>query len=129
MDRVSETWVTSPKRPVSKSSKQACLVHIYPTGLNIGTRYALGDHALVLGRGEDCEIRINDHSVSRLHARVENRGDGYWIVDLQSTNGSFVNDVVTTATLLKDGDYLRIGNCIYRYLAGGNVEAEYHEEI
>ena len=30
---------------------------------------------------------------------------------------------------LKDGDYLRVGNCIYRFLAGGNVEAEYHEEI
>ena len=30
---------------------------------------------------------------------------------------------------LKDGDYLRVGNWIYRYLAGGNVEAEYHEEI
>jgi two-component system cell cycle response regulator len=30
---------------------------------------------------------------------------------------------------LHDGDYLRVGNCIYRYLAGGNIEAEYHEEI
>ena len=30
---------------------------------------------------------------------------------------------------LKDGDYLRIGNGIYRFLAGGNIEAEYHEEI
>jgi two-component system, cell cycle response regulator len=30
---------------------------------------------------------------------------------------------------LKDGDYLRVGNCIYRFLTGGNVEAEYHEEI
>ena len=30
---------------------------------------------------------------------------------------------------LKDGDYLRVGNCIYRFLAGGNVESEYHEEI
>ena len=30
---------------------------------------------------------------------------------------------------LRDGDYLRVGNCIYRFLAGGNVEAEYHEEI
>ena len=30
---------------------------------------------------------------------------------------------------LKDGDYLRVGNCIYRFLAGGNIEAEYHEEI
>lgn len=32
-------------------------------------------------------------------------------------------------TKLKDGDYLRIGNCIYRFLMGGNVETEYHEEI
>ena len=30
---------------------------------------------------------------------------------------------------IKDGDYLRVGNCIYRFLAGGNVESEYHEEI
>src|SRR5438552_8298891 len=30
---------------------------------------------------------------------------------------------------LKDGDYLRVGNCICRFLAGGNVEAQYHEEI
>jgi len=30
---------------------------------------------------------------------------------------------------LKDGDYLRVGNCIYRFLIGGNVETEYHEEI
>src|SRR5947208_12516043 len=30
---------------------------------------------------------------------------------------------------LKDGDYLRVGNWIFRYLTGGNVEAEYHEEI
>lgn len=129
MERVSETWVTSPKRPVSRTSKQACLVHIYPTGVSIGTRYALGDNAIVLGRGEDCDVRLNDHSVSRRHARVENRGDGYWVVDLQSTNGTFVNDVPIQATALKDGDYLRVGNCIYRYLAGGNVEAEYHEEI
>ena len=46
-----------------------------------------------------------------------------------STNGTFVNDVPASICQLKDGDYLRVGNCIYRFLAGGNVEAEYHEEI
>src|SRR5207247_3830386 len=55
--------------------------------------------------------------------------DGYYAVDLQSTNGTFVNDVPASICKLKDGDYLRVGNCIYRFLAGGNVEAEYHEEI
>jgi two-component system cell cycle response regulator len=40
-----------------------------------------------------------------------------------------VNNVPVTDAKLSDGDYLRIGNCIYRFLEGGNIEAEYHEEI
>jgi diguanylate cyclase (GGDEF)-like protein len=84
---------------------------------------------MVLGRGNDCDIRINDHSVSRRHARIQPGADGYYAVDLQSTNGTFVNDVPISIARIKDGDYLRVGNCIYRFLAGGNVEAEYHEEI
>ncbi len=128
-EKVTETWVTAPRRPVSKSSNEACLVHIYPTGPNMGTRYPLGANPLVLGRGEDCDIRINEHSVSRKHARIEPSNSGFYVCDLQSTNGTFVNDVPSAMSTLKDGDYLRIGNCIYRYLAGGNVEAEYHEEI
>jgi len=128
--QVVETWVTAPRRLVSTTIREACLVHIYPTGLAIGTRYKLSDMPLVIGRGEDCEIRVQEHTVSRRHARIEPGVDGYNVTDLQSTNGSFINDrPLTTLTPLTDGDYLRIGNCIYRYLAGGNVESEYHEEI
>ncbi|MFN4258658.1 MAG: diguanylate cyclase [Gemmataceae bacterium] len=129
MEKVTDTWKTAPKRPISAPSREAILVHIYPTGPTMGWRYVLNDNPVVLGRGEDCDIRINDHSVSRKHARIEPGDDGYYAVDLQSTNGTFVNDIATTRARLKDGDYLRVGNCIYRYLAGGNVEAEYHEEI
>jgi diguanylate cyclase (GGDEF)-like protein len=129
MEKVTETWVTVPDRPVSSSSREACLVHIYPTGPGMGCRYPLTDVPLVLGRGGDCDIRINDHSVSRRHARIQPNADGYYAVDLQSTNGTYVNDVPASMYRLKDGDYLRVGNCIYRFLAGGNVEAEYHEEI
>ena len=129
MDKVTETWVTAPERPVSITNRSACLVHIYPTGQGMGNRYPLGDLPLVLGRGSDCEIRINDHSVSRRHARIQPCADGYYAVDLQSTNGTYVNDVPASMYKLKDGDYLRVGNCIYRFLMGGNVEAEYHEEI
>jgi two-component system, cell cycle response regulator len=129
MEKTSETWVTAPDRPVSTTRRDACVVHIYPTGPGMGTRYPLADSPMVLGRGNDCDIRINDHSVSRRHARVQPGADGYYAVDLQSTNGTFVNDVPASICKLKDGDYLRVGNCIYRFLAGGNVEAEYHEEI
>jgi diguanylate cyclase (GGDEF)-like protein len=129
MEKTSETWVTAPDRLVSATRRDACVVHIYPTGPGMGTRYPLSDSPMVLGRGNDCDIRINDHSVSRRHARIQPGADGYYAVDLQSTNGTFVNDVPASICKLKDGDYLRVGNCIYRFLAGGNVEAEYHEEI
>jgi diguanylate cyclase (GGDEF)-like protein len=129
MEKVTETWVTAPERPVSVTNRSACLVHIYPTGPGMGARYALNDRPLVIGRGNDCEIRINDHSVSRRHARIQPGADGYYAVDLQSTNGTYVNDVPASMYKLKDGDYLRVGNCIYRFLMGGNVETEYHEEI
>jgi len=129
MEKVTETWVTGSDRLVSTTRRDACLVHIYPTGPGMGARYPLADMPLVLGRGNDCDIRINDHSVSRRHARIQPGADGYYAADLQSTNGTFVNDVPASMYKLKDGDYLRVGNCIYRFLAGGNVEAEYHEEI
>ncbi|MFM7148813.1 MAG: diguanylate cyclase, partial [Gemmataceae bacterium] len=105
------------------------MVHIYPTGQEMGHRYALRNVPMLIGRGSDCEIRINDNSVSRRHARIQADGEDYYALDLQSTNGTFVNDMPATIHKLSDGDYLRVGNCIYRFLAGGNVEAEYHEEI
>jgi diguanylate cyclase (GGDEF)-like protein len=129
MEKVTETWVTVPERPVSAISRDACLVHIYPTGPGMGSRYSLSDLPLVIGRGNDCDICINDHSVSRRHARIQPNADDYYAVDLQSTNGTYVNNVPASMYKLKDGDYLRVGNCIYRFLTGGNVEAEYHEEI
>jgi len=129
MEMATETWVTARDRLVSSTRRDACVVHIYPTGPGMGARYALTDAPMVIGRGNDCDIRINDHSVSRRHARIQPGADGYYAVDLQSTNGTFVNDVPASICKLNDGDYLRVGNCIYRFLAGGNVEAEYHEEI
>jgi two-component system, cell cycle response regulator len=129
-DKVTDTWVTSPKRLFSAATREACLVHIYPSGPTMGCRYPLADRPLVIGRGEESDIRLADHSVSRRHAIIEPTPEGYYVSDQQSTNGTFVNDrQLDTSWLLQDGDYLRVGNCLYRYLAGGNIEAEYHEEI
>jgi len=127
---VFETWKTVPKSHIAPTaSRDAYLVQIYPTGPGMGTRYLLSDKPLIIGRADTCDIRVDDHSVSRQHARIQPGADGYYAVDLQSTNGTFVNDVPASMCKLKDGDYLRTGNCICRFLAGGNVEAQYHEEI
>jgi diguanylate cyclase (GGDEF)-like protein len=108
----------------------ACLVHIYPPGAEAGRRYPLSERPLLIGRAEDRDIVIDDPNVSRRHARIAPAEGGHAVEDLGSTNGTFVNDEpVGGIRTLGDGDYLRVGGRLYRYLAGGNVEAEYHEEI
>ncbi|SIO16779.1 diguanylate cyclase (GGDEF) domain-containing protein [Singulisphaera sp. GP187] len=116
-------------RPTSPSNKDACLIQIYPTGLTIGTRHPLNEKDAILGRDDDCDITVHDPSISRRHSRLESTAGGYRITDLQSTNGTFVNNVPANRTKLTDGDYVRLGTCLFRFLAGGNVEAEYHEEL
>jgi two-component system, cell cycle response regulator len=129
MNDLIETWRTLPQRPKSEVPCPALLVHIYPPGSSIGSRFILNEGPVTIGRGNDCDIRIQDSSVSRHHARIQLNPDGFYVFDLRSTNGTFVNDTSSTTCKLSDGDYLRVGNCIYRFLAGDNVEAAYHEEI
>src|SRR4051794_8794545 len=123
------TQQVDSRRPLSRTCAGACLVHIYPTGAGMGTRHPLEGPRIDLGRGDDCDLTVRDPSVSRRHARLELGDGGYVATDLGSTNGTFVNDRPARGTPLADGDYLRVGNCILRYLAGGNVEADYHEEL
>src|SRR6516162_10113379 len=132
---MSDDWKTrvTQIRPVEKQAvdpEQACLVLIYPPGAELGKRYELrsvGD--IIIGRGADCDIQIDRDSVSRKHARVQRAGNGWQVIDLGSTNGSYVNDGQITQTSLRDGDLLKIGNAIFKFLVGGNIENSYHEEI
>jgi diguanylate cyclase (GGDEF)-like protein len=120
---------TVPARLTAGGGCHAYLIHIYPPGPALGTRYMLTGTPVVLGRDAECDICINDPSVSRRHASFQPDADGYQVVDLKSTNGTSVNKVPVTRCKLKDGDDLRVGNCIFRFLASGNVEAQYHEEL
>jgi two-component system cell cycle response regulator len=124
-----QTFLVDREPDGPPAGRDALLVYIYPTGPAIGSRHALGKSPIVIGRGDGCTIQIDDHTVSRRHARVAPIGDGFCAADLESTNGTFVNNLPVAQRRLEDGDYLRVGNCIFRFLAGGNVEAEYHEEI
>ncbi|MCS6914121.1 MAG: GGDEF domain-containing protein [Myxococcales bacterium] len=111
---------------------QACLVLIYagtPGGSEIGRRFELVGEELIIGRGADADIQIDRDSVSRRHARLY-RQDGNWcICDLQSTNGTYVNDMPIQEHCLRDGELLKIGNAIFKFLSGPSVEAAYYEEI
>jgi diguanylate cyclase (GGDEF)-like protein len=109
--------------------EQACLVLIYPGGADLGKRYELAPPEITIGRVGDCDIQIDRDSVSRKHARIERSQTGWRVVDLGSTNGSYVNDRPVKDYELNDGDLLKIGNTIFKFLTGGNIESAYHEEI
>src|SRR5262245_33340155 len=128
-DGTVETRPVPPKRSSSQNGRNASLVHIYPAGPAMGTRYPLEKIDLVLGRAPDCHIVLDEDSVSRQHVRIEVSPTGYYAVDLDSTNGTFVNDVRIESARLRDGDSLRVGDCIFRFLSGDNVEMRYHEEL
>ncbi len=132
MEKLVDTVIQRADKPPVSAHREACLVHIYPTGPWMGLRHLLTDRPLIVGRGEDCDIRVLDTSVSRRHVRIERINEDYFVLDMQSTNGTYVNDrpsLPGDPLPMRDGDYLRVGNCIFRYLASGNVEADYHEEI
>ena len=64
---------------------------------------------LTIGRLDDNHVVIENLAVSGHHAKVDAVGDGYLLTDLQSKNGSFVNDQVVTAHWLKHGDVISLG--------------------
>ncbi|GIV97464.1 MAG: FHA domain-containing protein [Herpetosiphonaceae bacterium] len=79
------------------------------TGLPGGKEFALGP-VNTIGRRPDNDIVLNDSFISTEHALLEWRGDSWWLEDLGSTNGSFINDIeVTAPTPVSYGDVIRIG--------------------
>ena len=122
--------VPVPKARTAAPAHTANLVQIGPPGPGLGRRYTIGATTLTIGRDGQCSLSIADGSVSRIHAHIEPReGGGHRLSDLNSRNGTFVNGARVGRADLKDGDYVQLGECIFRFLAGGNVEAGYHDEI
>lgn len=122
--------VPMPRMRMVPSTWTANLVQIGPSGPGLGRRHAIEAGSATLGRDAQCSLQIIDGSVSRLHAHIEPRTEGgYRLSDLNSRNGTFVNGNRITSSDLKDGDYVQLGECVFRFLAGDNVEAGYHDEI
>ena len=108
-------------------AKEACVVVIY--GHDLGKKYNLDTPSLIIGRSSKCDIHIDQESVSRNHAKIVNSGKRLLIRDLGSTNGTYVNDQPVEEWILRDGDLIKIGRTILKFLSGGNIEHSYHEEI
>lgn len=124
-----KTVVTDVRGPASASdARDACLVVMY--GDDLGRRIPLGERTVVIGRSSQADVQLDQESVSRNHCRVYWDGHRHRIEDLQSTNGTYVNDkLLNGPSELRDADQVKVGRAILKFLAGGNIEAQYHEEI
>jgi pSer/pThr/pTyr-binding forkhead associated (FHA) protein len=95
----------------SGSRKSFLLIVQRSPSLDVGDEFPLNSAPLTVGRGGQNDLVLaGDDFASARHARIEVRGDGVWVQDLESTNGTFVNGSrVAGAQRLDQGDVLRVG--------------------
>lgn len=105
----SERKPGKPKKPRRGSPTHLLVVE----GDNPGTRAELTDAPLLIGRGSDAAIKLDDDYVSTRHARIAASGDEWFVEDLGSTNGTYVGPVrITQPTTIGLGVQVRVGKTI-----------------
>jgi len=91
-------------------------------GPAIGASFPLLDKRVVIGRGEDCDLPVNDTSVSRVHAEIHTiEGGKYEVTDRDSSNGVRVNGVELKRAILDAGDVIELGDVQLKFVPAGQV--------
>ncbi|MFQ5528188.1 MAG: diguanylate cyclase [Thermoanaerobaculia bacterium] len=122
----------SRRQPDVVRTENDCVVVIYTTQPTLlGKRFPLEEGTrLHVGRDSESDVLLHDDSVSRRHAHFERRLDGWYVVDGNSTNGTYVNELaIPGIRRLKANDRIQTGSTIFKYLSGADAEVRYHEEI
>ncbi|MBL8889843.1 MAG: GGDEF domain-containing protein [Planctomycetaceae bacterium] len=104
------------------------LIRIHPAS-PLDRPLELSDRTVLVGRDESAELRLEEDSISRRHAQLFCH-EGKWLVrDLNSTNGTYVNEQRCLDATLKSGDRIRFGNQIFKFITLDGLESKYHEVI
>ena len=92
-------------------------VRAHLINLTTNQRFDLASNQLTMGRGQQCDIPVDDSSASRSHAQIRFEPQGVWAIsDLGSTNGTLVNNMRITGTrALQEGDRIRIGTTDFTF--------------
>ncbi len=105
-----------PKAPKQKPppKRRGSPTHVAVTqGSNAGITVGLDRAPILIGRGNDAAIRLDDDYVSTRHARIAAAGDQWFVEDLGSTNGTYIGSVrITQPTTITLGTQVRIGKTI-----------------
>jgi len=97
-----------------------CLIVI--SGKNLGNKILLNRQTMRVGRASAAHISLNEGTVSKKHAEFHTKNKQTIVKDLQSKNGLYVNEVKVVGSILKDGDLIRIGTTVFKFLELDTVE-------
>jgi diguanylate cyclase (GGDEF)-like protein len=123
------TKVVRRATPLDGRGPSACLVQIYPADKGIGCRHQIEGEPYFIGRDPCCSICLEDDSVSGFHAHLAAKDGKHYLTDHRSATGTFVNDSPAFLRELHDGDRVRVGRYLFRYLAGDDIDTLYQQEM
>jgi two-component system, cell cycle response regulator len=100
-------------------------------GTSVGEMFKLPPGEAVIGRGKRSEVTLHDEGVSRAHARMVSDGDGVWIDDLGSRNGTYLNgERLINRTRLSDGDKIQVGRTtILKFTYHDSLEESFQRQM
>lgn len=98
--------------PLPKIQSTVTATLLVEEGKDAGKEFPLGPYRTILGRRDTCDIMLSDHSVSRRHAQFEQVAGRFWLTDLNSTNGTYVNGLPIEKVELTSGDVITVGNTV-----------------
>jgi hypothetical protein len=106
------TMVYKPRSPLAAEGPppDVALAQEIVTLTVDGKRHEVDKRRVVIGRSKECDLKLDDPNASRRHAELRQEGSAYWLVDLDSTNGSAVNGHRTARAKLEGGDTITIGS-------------------
>ncbi len=94
----------------------------------MGRQFLLDGREIVIGRESVCDLYVAQDSVSREHARCYRDGVIWMIEDRKSTNGTYINGMPVQRSPMRNGDIVKIGAVIFKFLQG-SIESGYYEAI
>ncbi len=133
MSDSSDRTVLSDGPPCQQGSEQRLPVLIVLRGRQLGRRYLLNEPDFILGRRENRATIVipADPEISGAHCRLryDTAHDAWWLSDLHSTNGTWVNGERVQYVQVRDGDKILLGRTILKFTFHDTIEAQFYQEI
>jgi len=109
-----------------------CIVMLEGPAGYVGKQWPIDRTDMIIGRSMTSSVFIDDRSVSRSHAKLTLGGGDVYILDLESSNHTVVNDDAIPALVpvkLQNNDQIKTGNVLFKFLEQGSIEAHAIEQL